>query len=118
MLTSEDVPLNIDDLCSTMAADSAPSHFSHHSAFLLAERTNRPSTAGRQERRSVGCVAMATAAGRQPARSPKCQWRRVDLQPGRSTHIVMVRDARKDLGLTPLHAFDTCLFNLPSSDSR
>ncbi len=95
MLTSEDIPLNMDDLCSTMAADSAPSQFSHF-AFLAPDRTPRPTTAGRQERRSAGCLAVPTAPSRQglgpgPAKAPT--WRRVDIQPGRC--VVTVRSGQK-----------------------
>ena len=59
MLKSDDVPLNMDDLCSTMGADSAPSNFS--SGFLLPDRVVRPTTASRQERQQLACMALSVA---------------------------------------------------------
>ncbi len=80
MLTSDDVPLNMDDLCSTMGADSAPSNFS--SGFLLPDRLARPITADRLERRDTANMQWLTG-GREPPALPRMS-RRLRLEGGSS----------------------------------
>ncbi len=81
MLTSDDVPLNIDDLCSTMGADSAPSNFS--SGFLLPDRLMaRPITADRLQRRDTAGMRWSTG-GREPPALPRMS-RRLHMAGGSS----------------------------------
>ena len=81
MLTSDDVPLNIDDLCSTMGADSGPSNFS--SGFLLPDRPMaRPITADRLERRDTAGMRWSTGS-REPPALPRTT-RRLHLEGGSS----------------------------------
>ena len=94
MLRSEDIPLNMDDLCSTMGADSAPSTLS--TGFVLPDRALRPAAVGRQQRRNSACMALS-AAPRTEAPPPRVSqllnWQKVDLSAG-STCEVTVRFLR------------------------
>ena len=89
MLTSDDVPLNIDDLCSTMGADSAPSNFG--SGFLLPDRLACPITADRLERRDTAGMRWSTG-GREPPALPRMS-RRLKM-PGGSSCSFRVRIRR------------------------
>ena len=91
MLKSDDIPLNMDDLCSTMGADSGPSNLS--AGFLLPDRALRPVAASRQQRRNSACMSLA-AAPRTESAPPRVEqwlkWRRVDLpKPGRSCTVTV-----------------------------